>query len=106
MASGLPGHLQRRSRTLLISGCRDIAGDASMEIEHALAPGAQRIVPPEDFLRAHDARPLENREERVVGVGRRSAAHVGLALERGLHRLERATQALQCIVALAARLLE
>src|SRR3954466_14260090 len=100
MASGLAGHLQRWR----VSGCRDIAREAVEEVEHALAPGAQRIFRAEDFVRAHDARPLEDGEEGVVGVGRSGAAHIGLALERRLHWLERSPQALQRIVALGARL--
>src|SRR3954471_11115547 len=104
MASGLLG--QRHRRSSAISGGRDIASEAAVQVEHALAPRAERVFRAEDFARAHDARPLEDGEERVVGVGRRRAADVRLALERGLHRLERTSQALQRVVALGARVLE
>src|SRR5262245_54929318 len=105
MASGLPGH--RHLFTLRLgSGGRDIARKASEQIQHALAPGAQRVLGSEDLARAHDAGPLEDREQDVVGVGRLLPADVGLALERRLHRLDRAAEALERVVALGARLLE
>src|SRR5688572_5185369 len=110
MASGLRGqlHLSRLLGSLLGrgSGRRDIAREAAEEVEHALAPGAQRVFGSEHFLRAHDARPLEHREQDVIGVRRLAAADVGLPLERCLHWLEGAAEALQRVVALGARLLE
>src|SRR5262245_11430656 len=105
MAVGLLGHWQR-TRIFPTSGSRDIAREAAEEVEHALAPGAQRVFRAEHLVRTHDARPLEDREQDVVAVSRLAPADVRLALERRLHRLERAAQAPQRLVALGARLLQ
>src|SRR5947208_15134457 len=51
---------------------RHVAGEAAEEVEHALAPGRERVFRTEQLVRAHYARPLENREQDVVAVRRSS----------------------------------
>src|SRR3970040_2312706 len=89
-----------------ISGDGDIACEAIVQVQHAFAPGTKWAFGPQHLLRAHDAGPLEPREQRVVGVGGILPADKGLALEGRLHRLERASQAPQRILALLARLFQ
>src|ERR1051325_6867342 len=107
MASGLLGHLQRCFSLMGFESCGDhVAREAAEEIEHALAPRRERILRRQQLARAHDARPLEDREQHVVGIGRLFSANVGLPLEERLHRLRAPSRAAQRLLAPRAQLLE
>src|SRR6266849_1906107 len=52
-----------------MSGGGDVAREAIVQVEQAVAPFGERIFRPEQLLRAHHARPLEHREQDVIGIG-------------------------------------
>src|SRR5262245_17556471 len=83
-----------------------VARKTAEEVEHALAPGRERILRREQLPWAHHARPLEYRKQGVIGVRRQLAADVSLPLEQRLHRLEAAAQALERVVLACTQLFE
>ena len=67
--------------------CR-LAAHAVEQVEHALAPGMDRIVLLQQLQRGGDARPQEGAGQGVVGIGRLLAGQELLLLQDAPRRLE------------------
>src|SRR3954471_13950176 len=65
-----------------------LARHAAIGVEQPLAPGEQRVVALEQFLRADAACPAEGAEQDVVDVARRGAGEIGLLLQGQARRLQ------------------
>src|SRR3954465_15481095 len=83
-----------------------LPGIAVEEVEHALAPGVDRVVGLEQADRRDAARPLEGAEEDVVG-GAGDVAGDELVLPQARpQRLERAAEVGELLLRLGGKLLE
>src|SRR3546814_9656580 len=65
------------------------AAEAAVQIQAALEPGMDRIVPLDQGEGAGAARPLQGPEQHVIGIGRLATADEGLVLDYGPVGLER-----------------
>src|SRR3546814_9498636 len=65
------------------------AAEAAVQIQAALEPGMDRIVPLDQGEDAGAARPLQGPEQHVIGIGRLATADEGLVLDDGPVGLER-----------------
>src|SRR3546814_14088778 len=59
------------------------AAEAAVQIQAALEPGMDRIVPLDQGEDAGAARPLQGPEQPVIGIGRLATADEGLVLDDG-----------------------
>src|SRR5712672_2825467 len=76
-----------------------LASHAVVEVEHAFAPGVDRIVGLEQREQTDGARPQERTGQRVVRVGRMIAGEEGLVPEHAARRLQNGAQGRQALFA-------
>src|SRR5216683_7623753 len=76
-----------------------LAAHAVVEVEHAFAPGVDRIVGLEQREQADGACPQERTGQRVVRIGRMMAGEERLVLEHAARRLQNGAQGRQALLA-------